>query len=141
MLLLLLSATPAAVVIGDPMAESLRAKYREAFAIAGQEEIIIRRYEGDEPDRTYTDYPARARVTGYELASSASLSGSHVQGERNLIVLAEDLELQEFAFPITTKDKVIVRGDEMAILAPDENTRRFNGANGALLAIEIKAAI
>lgn len=96
------------------------------------EQIKIRRYIGTGMGRTFTDTNAKARVRGY---LPNELVGTIQQGDRNIIVLAEDLELGGFALPITAADKAVVRGKELAILGVDDNTRRVGPT---LIAIELQ---
>lgn len=95
------------------------------------ETVTIRRYSGSGDTRTPTDVTAWARVAGYE---PAELVGAVRQGDRKLIVLAEDLEGGQIALPLRKGDKAIVRGLELNIEAADDNTRRVEGV---LVAIEL----
>ncbi|WP_249225651.1 hypothetical protein [Tardiphaga alba] len=94
------------------------------------EDILIRRYTGTGSPRPKTDTATRARVMGYE---PKELVGSIVQGDRKIIALVDDLA---GILPITTNDKAVVRGKELAIKAVDDSTRRIAGT---LIALEIQA--
>ncbi len=111
------------------LAEALLA-HREMLADVG-EDIVIRRYTGTGTPRPKTDVTIRARVMGYE---PKELVGSIVQGDRKVIALVDTLGS---LMPITTNDKVVVRGKELAIKAVDDSTRRVAGT---LIALEIQAS-
>lgn len=98
------------------------------------ETIAIRRYSGPGVGRTYVDRTCRARVVGY---SPNELVGSITQGDRKVIVLAEDLDGESPPFKITKSDKVVASrfADELAIMGVDDNTRRVQGT---LIAYELQ---
>jgi len=104
--------------------------YRDQISEHG-ETIAIRRYTGTGTDRTPTDRPCLARVMGY---MPEELVGNIVQGDRKIIVLAEDLDGESPPFVITKSDKAMVRGRELAIMAIDDSTRRIAGT---LIAYEL----
>lgn len=113
--------------------EHVRTVYARALSL--YETIQIRRYTGSGASRAPVDYPVRARVMNYD---GDELIGGIVQGRRRVIVLAEDVENSDFALPfVSTADKLVIRGREVAITAVDDNTRRFGGV---LMAYEILAA-
>lgn len=111
--------------------DQCKSAYRRALAIAG-EPVAIRRYTGTGQNRPYFDAEVRARVTDFE---PHELVGGIVQGDRKLVALAEDLERAQFPLPLKKGDKAIVRGRELSIEAPDDNTRRVQGV---LVAIEMQ---
>lgn len=98
-----------------------RAMYREHLQLHG-ETISIRRYTGTGTDRTHADRSCRARVTGY---AAAELVGTTTQGDRKIIVSAEDMEGYSPVFEVVKGDKAMVRGAELAILSVDNSTRRI----------------
>jgi hypothetical protein len=104
-------------------AAAIKAHYRRAMDVVG-ETVLIRRYTGTGAGRPVFDVAVRARVTGYE---PDELVGSIRHGDRKLIVLAEDLIAGGLALPVTDDDKAVVRGQELAIMAPDDSTRRLGG--------------
>lgn len=108
-----------------------RESYRKAIAAVG-ETVTIRRYSGLPPSRTAVNKTVRARVVGF---APDELIGGIVQGDRKLIVLAEDIG-SPITLPIVpgANDKVVVRGREMTVKAVDDNTRRIAGE---LIALEI----
>lgn len=108
--------------------------YRRALQIVGTEtEVIIRRYTGTGTSRMKFDTPGCAgRMLGYQ---PQDLVGSIQQGDSKLIVLAEDLAGVGIALPVTTNDKAVVRGKELAIIAIDDKTRRVAGV---LIAYDIQ---
>lgn len=106
---------------------------KSLYARTLKENVAIRRYTGVGSNRPFFDYPARARVTGY---TPEELVGTIVQGDRKAIVYAPDLVDAGFPLPVTTNDKLLARGRELAILATDHSTRRDEDE---LIAIEIQA--
>lgn len=103
--------------------DEARAMYRDQMDLHG-ETISIRRYTGIGASRTHIDRPCRARVMGY---TAAELIGSITQGDRKIIVLAEDLEGESPAFVITKSDKIYdaVRfPNELALMSVDDSTAR-----------------
>lgn len=109
-------------------AERIAAQYKRSFDRVG-EDIAIRRYSGTGQSRTFADTTTRARVTGYE---PKELVGTVQQGDRKLIALPTPLAS---ILPLTTADKVVVRGKELAVVAVDDSTRRVGGT---LIALEIQ---
>jgi hypothetical protein len=93
------------------------------------EDVIIRRYTGTGPARSYADRTTKARVMGYQ---PRELVGSIEQGDVKAIALVDALA---DLLPITTSDTLIVRGKERAIKTVDDNTRRVAGT---LIALELQ---
>jgi len=93
------------------------------------EDVIIRRYAGSAPSRRAADVTTRARVMGY---APQQIIGSVIQGDVRVIALVDTLS---GLLPLTTNDKVVIRGVEKAIRAVDDNTRRVAGT---LIALEIQ---
>lgn len=111
--------------------DSVKSAYRRMLDIVG-EPVLIRRYTGAGTNRPKFDATVQARVTEYD---PSELIGSIQQGDRKLIVLADDLIEAQFALPLRKGDKAVVRGRELNIEAPDDNTRRVNGV---LIAYELQ---
>jgi hypothetical protein len=87
--------------------------------------VAIRRYSGPAgPNRTPNDTPCRARVKG---DSAGVLVGDVMQFSYHAVVLVEDLELGGFILPLTTADKLVFQGKELAISFPDNATRSVGG--------------
>ena len=105
------------------------ADYLDAFSETG-ETVYLRRFAGTGTPRPKTDTALVARVMGYE---PSELVGPIVQGDRKLIVLAN--AALTGVLPVTTIDKIVIRGKEVAIKAVDDNTRRVAGT---LIALEIQ---
>lgn len=95
------------------------------------EDVRLRRYSGTGGSRSPTDFTVKARVTSYQ---AHDLVGSLQEGDRKLIMLAEDVEESGFETPILSSDKVVVRGRELQVIAPDDSTRRVGGV---LIAYEL----
>lgn len=112
--------------------DQAKSAYARMLDQAG-ETVFIRRYTGVAPSRTATDYSVRARVVGYE---PKDLVANIQQGDRKVIVLADDLAGTALTLPLLVSDKVVVRGKELAIIAPDDSTRRIAGT---LIAYELQA--
>lgn len=104
------------------------AQHREMIGEVG-ETIYIRRYTGTGPGRTFVDTATTARVIGY---APNELVGSIVQGDRKIIALVDTLA---GILPVTKSDKVVIRSNEFAIKAVDDNTRRIGGT---LIALELQ---
>lgn len=106
--------------------DEARQMYRDQLTLHG-EDISIRRYDGIGTGRTYVDRPVRARVTGY---SPQEMVGGITQGDRKVILMAEDLAGESPAFTVAKSDKVVAArfgSAELAILGVDDNTRRVDG--------------
>lgn len=112
--------------------ESVKDTYLRMIKRAG-DWVHIRRYTGQGVNRPRFDTKVRARVTGY---GPDELVGSIVQGDRKVILLAQDLIDAQFSLPILSSDKIVVRGRELAIVAPDDSTRRMGAV---LIAYELTA--
>jgi hypothetical protein len=112
-------------------AEEIRADYREMISEDG-ETITLRRINQSGPPIEAT---VRARVTGYQ---PKELVGGIKQGDRRVIVLAEDVETSGFPVPFKTggTDKAVVREKALNIGVVDDSTRRVGGV---LIAYDITA--
>lgn len=99
----------------------------------GGEAVFIRRYTGSGTIKPKFDVQVRAKVSGY---APDELVGGIVQGDRRVIILVQDLIDRQFAMPVLASDKAVVRGKELAIIAPDDSTRRIAGV---LIAYELTA--
>lgn len=109
----------------------LKARYRRAIRQHG-ELVLIRRYTGSGTSRPVFNTEVMAIITGYQ---PQELIGGIIFGERKCIVLAEDFNKSEIGLPLTTSDKIVVRGRESAIGGVDDNTHR-DGTE--LIAFEMK---
>lgn len=103
--------------------ESVKASYRQAMNDRG-ETVTHRRYTGAGSHRPHFDADVMAVVSGYQ---PNEFSGSIVQGDRNIILLAEDLIEAKVPLPITSADKIVVRNKELAIIAVDDSSKRVAG--------------
>lgn len=112
--------------------DEIKTHYRSFMDDVG-ELVTIRRWYNTGLVRTKFEAEVKARVTW---ESAGELAGAVHQGDANLIVLVDDLETAQFPLPITTNDRVVVRGRELTCYAVDANTRRVQGV---LVAYEIKA--
>lgn len=111
--------------------DSVKADYRRLIDLAG-ETVTIRRYTGTGDARTATDVDVKARVIGF---AAHELVGTIQQGDRKLIVLAEDLCAGSIELPLRKGDKAVVRGRELNIETVDDNTRRMAGE---LIAVDLQ---
>lgn len=111
--------------MGSITAAFARASYADAIAAVG-ETVTLRRGT----TAPFTDADARARVRGYE---PQELIGTITVGDREIIVLAADLEAAGWPVPPKTTDKVIVRGKQLSIKAADDSTVRVAGVIVAYL--------
>src|SRR5262245_39547638 len=110
----------------------IRAMYLRHLELVG-EWVTVRRYSGSGLNRPRFDARARARVEDYQ---PSELVGTIQQGDRRLVLFADDLLAAQFAMPLTANDKIIIRGRELSIVKVDDNSRRLHGE---LMALEIQA--
>lgn len=112
--------------------DQARSMYRRFLQTTG-ERISFRRYTGTGLSRTSPIYdPVLARVAGY---ATNELIGGILEGDRNVIVLADDVAACGLTLPPLVTDKIVVRGKELAIVALDDSKRRIAGV---LIAYEIR---
>lgn len=115
------------MAIGD------RFRYRRQITQHG-EAVLLRRYTGTGPTRVANDVSIRGWVKGFE---PHTLIGGITYGDRHAIILAEDVTARGFVLPITTSDKLVVRGRELAITVIDDSTHRDKTL---LIAFELKVS-
>lgn len=102
------------------------------------ESVTLRRLTGT-TSQTAVDATVTARVTGYR---PQALAGGIQQGDRELIVLAEDLVAAGWPVPPKKGDRIILRpdadgvGETLTVQAVDSSRRRVGGV---LIAYEITA--
>jgi hypothetical protein len=111
--------------------EQVKSTYRRMIDSVGAT-VMIRRYTGSGTARPCFEVEVKARVTGYD---ANELIGNIQQGDRKAIMLAQDLIDAQFALPVRSSDKLVVRGKELAIIDPDDSTRRIQGV---LVAYELQ---
>jgi hypothetical protein len=109
------------------------------FLLEDGEPILIRRYSGIGGARTKVEAQVQARAVGFRMDE---LVGGVTQGDRSIIALndpdaavPQGMVTLASLLPITTNDKVVVRGKELAIIAPDDSTRRVGGV---LIALQLQ---
>ena len=107
-----------------------RAMYRRRMDKDG-ETVTLRRVNASPTPPTDVSVPAR--VMGYQ---PEELVGGINQGQRKVIILAEDVASSGFPAPIRQggTDKIIVRGRTLNIQFVDDSTRRIGDT---LLAYEL----
>jgi hypothetical protein len=98
----------------------IKNRYRRAIRQHG-EPVLFRRYTGTGSNRPMMNWEVRGWVQGYQ---PQELIGSIVQGDRKVILLAEDVNRAQIGLPISTSDKLVVRGRELAIGVVDDSTHR-----------------
>jgi hypothetical protein len=98
-------------------------KFRFRRLVYRRGEVVgVRRYTGSGVTKPVANADVMARVIGYQ---ADELVGGIVQGDRRVIMLVEDLiDKQWPAGVVTTTDKIIIRGKEIAIMSVDDNTHR-----------------
>ncbi len=101
-------------------AEQTRSLYRRTL----NDPVAIRRYTGTGANRPFFDTPCRAQVTGDR---PDVLIGTVNQYDYTAIVFVQDLIDGQFALPITSNDRLIFKGKELAIMFPDNATRSVDG--------------
>ena len=95
--------------------DDIKAIYRAEL----KETIVIRRYTGTGTSRPKFEVKARGNTRLYK---GTELVGSIVQGDQEVLILVEDLIAKRFALPLTTNDKIVVSGKEIAIIAANNRT-------------------
>src|SRR5689334_8540450 len=110
------------------LTDAILASYRQVC----QQTIIVRRYTGAGANRPRFDATVRGNASAY---ASTDLVGGVAQGDQRVIVLVEDIIARQMSLPVTTSDKVVVRGQELAI----QEVKERNGLDGTLIAYELQA--
>ncbi len=111
-------------------AERTRSLYRRTLT----EPVFVRRYTGTGPNRPFFDYEAHAQVIAYQ---PHELTGLIQQGDRKVILFAQDLIDGQFPFPMkANSDQIVVRGTPLMAIVVDDSTRRDDNE---LMALEITA--
>lgn len=99
---------------------------RSIYARLLRHPLAIRRYSGPAgPTRASADFACRGHIKG---EGAAALVGDVMQNTYRAIVNAEDLATAGLALPITTADKVMLDGRELAISFVDGATDYVAGA-------------
>lgn len=112
--------------------DSVKASYRRAF----KDRVTVRRYVAGTTGNNRPHFDVeniQANVTGY---APHELVGTIAQGDRKILAMVDDLIAAKFALPLTSTDKLVVDGKEIAIQAVDGSTRQVNGV---LICYEIQA--
>jgi len=110
--------------------DECRSAYRRA--LGEFEPVVIRRYTGTGANRPKFEATVMGRVLGY---TPADLIGTIQQGDKRLVILADDLIDAQFDLPLQAGDKAVIRGKEHNIEAPDDSSRRLGGV---LIAYELQ---
>lgn len=110
--------------------EGIKSSYRRMLERVG-EPVLVRRYTGTGTTRPRYEVQANARIVDYD---PQELAGTIQQGDRRVIVLAQDL-IDGNLWPVTPNDKVVVRNKELQIIGIDDSTRRVDTVP---IAIEIQ---
>jgi hypothetical protein len=124
----------------DPNAQ---AAYRRARDKVGIEVTFVRQFGAAPKAKTFSakvtavvrNYTPDGASVG-RTDSSSSKQGAITQGDREIIVLAEDLATKRFPLPVKKNDKVVLvdTGEQLNIVAVDALKRAMAGA------IECKAS-
>jgi hypothetical protein len=102
-------------------AAEIKAAYREAL----QQRVTVRRYTGagaNRPRFDAEDIRANARAFG-----SDELIGGIVQGDTKVILLVEDIIAAQMRLPLTTADKIVTKGRELAIQTTPKERKALDG--------------
>lgn len=103
-----------------------------ARLMQGGQTVVIRRKTGAGSNPPTFDVPVRGRHSGFD---PASLVGGIVQGDSQVIILAEDLAGVGFALPFrVTYDAVIIDGQSYSIKAPVPR----RASDGTIVAYELQ---
>jgi hypothetical protein len=109
-------------------ADELKAHYAAELV----ETIIVRRYTGSGSNRPKFDAEVRGKAWGY---SATELIGSIQQGDQRVLILVDDLIAKGFALPVTSSDKLVVKGKEIAIVSPGHR----KAPDGTLVVYDVQA--
>jgi len=116
-------------MIGDP---EMVAAYRDAFREAKARTVTFTRVSGVAPNATTASATVTAIVRNYSGAASggAGSTGAITQGNRSLIVLADDLNDEGFPLPLQKHDKVTLTdtGEMLDVQQVDPFKRAAAGA-------------
>lgn len=102
------------------------------YAAELKETIIVRRYTGAGAGRPKFDAEVRGKAWGY---SANELVGAIQQGDQRVLVLVDDLVARGFALPVTSSDKLVVKGREIAIVSPGQR----KAPDGTLVVYDLQA--
>lgn len=106
----------------------VRASYQRML---GQfETIAIRRYSGTPASRTHVDKSCLGKPAAYQ---GDEMIGTVVEGDQKVYAFVSDLDAAGLTLPVTTNDKVVLGGRELAIKAVDANTIRIGGETVAYI--------
>ncbi len=103
---------------------------KSAYARVLKEPLVVRRYTGSGTARPHFDTPARGKATPY---GADELIGTVQQGDQRVFIFADDLMANGFVLPVTSNDKVVVRGRELQIVA---NPPERKSPDGTLVVYE-----
>lgn len=109
-------------------ADELRAHYAAEL----KEPVIVRRFWGAGSNRPKFDVEVRGKAWGY---SATELVGSIQQGDQRVLLLAEDLIAKGFALPLTSADKLVVKGREIAVVSAGSR----KAPDGSLVVYDVQA--
>ena len=120
------------------------AAYRRGLArAAGRQQVTFMRPTGVAPNKAFFSATVIAVVQDYAPDSTSEAEtdvsgrklGAITQGDRTLIVMADDLAAQNFPLPLVKNDKVeLASGDQLNVVSVDAYKRQAAGA------IEVKAS-
>jgi hypothetical protein len=109
-------------------------------AVQGGEFVTVRRYAGKGPARAVTQEAiAMGRAVGYQ---PHEIVGAVQQGDRKVILfndpgaaIPSGKVALSAMLPLSSDDKLVIGGREVAIMGPDDATRRFQGV---VIAVELQ---
>lgn len=110
------------------------AAYRKALQRNGQPVTFVRD-AGVAPGISQVSATVQAHVMNYVPDTNVvgrtdfgQRLGTITQGDRKIIVLADDLSAAGFPIPLRKHDKAVVQGETLDIIEVDDNTRMLAGA-------------
>jgi hypothetical protein len=101
-----------------------RELYANEMELRG-ESVTVGRYDAT---AHLIGFPARAKVIGYQ---PSELVGGINQGDRRVLLLAEDLETNGLVLPLRVNDRILVRGKALNVVSIDDSTHRNAGVLNA----------
>lgn len=108
------------------------AEIKAHYAAELQETVIVRRYTGAGANRPKFDVEARGKAWGY---TAQELVGTIQQGDQRVLVYVDDLIERSFTLPVTSSDKIVVKGKELAIVSPGQRKAQ----DGTLVVYDLQA--
>lgn len=86
--------------------------------------VTVLRLSGTGPSPTTTSATVDGRAMNFD---PTEFAGPMQQGDRNVLIMMDDLAAQSFPVPLQLTDFVVISGKRLKIKALDLDTRRIEG--------------